>query len=317
LPPFLSLSRFATSPELNSFSALIHSFYTSECTPFPAVHLTLDPSNLSIAAYTASPIGLASSSSSSSGAQLAFAPVEVRMLVQEQDRPGLDLLSSNLSSLSALSLASASEQQQPTPVDADVAIPTPLAQLSALLSTVRAMLDQVLAYVSAVAAGEREGDAKVGRALLETVGSVPAAKEKKTGQAGEKEVAAGAEGVDGFEEEFNQHLADVLMVRSFFSLLEIPSKSILSHTYPLSPPYRSPTSRTSSRPNPNSRDGSVYSSRSTPSLLSSSLLRYDPPSFPYVLDRLSSTALEWRRERKDKNATMSLQPPSRFTRRER
>lgn len=35
------------------------------------------------------------------------------------------------------------------------------------------MLDRVLAYVRAVLAGEREGDAAIGRYLLDTLGTAP------------------------------------------------------------------------------------------------------------------------------------------------
>ncbi|GAA5920316.1 hypothetical protein JCM6882_006494, partial [Rhodosporidiobolus microsporus] len=215
---------FATSPALNSFSALIHNFYTTESPSGPAVHLTLDPSSLAVAAYTAAPIGLgsASSSPSSGGAQLAFTPVEVRVKVGEQDRAGLDLLTSNINSLSSsLSTSSASSSgalaaPAAPEVDADVPLPSPLTQLTTLLTHVSLMLDQVLEYVRAVAAGEREGDAKVGRALLETVGSVPSAAAAGAKGQGKKAVGGAAaeeagEVVDGFEEEFNQHLADVLM----------------------------------------------------------------------------------------------------------
>lgn len=182
--------RYATSPNLNSFSALIHNFYTSESAPSPAVHLTLDPVSLSFAAYTASPIGVTPRAD-----HLAFLPVESVMRVHEQERSGIDLLTSNLTSLAA----------QPAPAAADLAVHTPLATLYTLLAKVSIMLDSVLEYVRAVAAGEREGDERVGRALLETVGVVP------TSQASAgKGLSAESQ---GFEEDFNAHLADVLMVR--------------------------------------------------------------------------------------------------------
>ena len=69
------------------------------------------------------------------------------------------------------------------------------------------MLDSVLEYVRAVAAGELEGDERVGRALLETVGVVPASGTSK-----------GLGDSKGFEEDFNAHLADVLMVSPVFIL---------------------------------------------------------------------------------------------------
>lgn len=87
------------------------------------------------------------------------------------------------------------------------------------------MLDQVLDYVRQVNEGERIGDDRIGRALLETVGVVPssststtaatvatAAVGKSLQQDGEKKL--------GFEEEFNAHLADVLMVSYLASVLK-------------------------------------------------------------------------------------------------
>lgn len=199
-PPFHP--RYATSPTLNSFSALIHNFYTSESGPSPAVHLTLDPETLSFAAYTASPIGIIPRAD-----HLAFLPVESVMRVHEQERSGIDLLTSNLTSLSAS-----------VPAPSDLLVHTPLATLYTLLAKVSIMLDSVLEYVRAVAAGEREGDERVGRALLETVGVVPTSQVPAgKGQSVEAQ---------GFEEDFNAHLADVLMVRSSpLSFFPSPSTS--------------------------------------------------------------------------------------------
>ena len=154
------------------------------------MHLTLDPTSLSFAAYTASPIGVVPRAD-----HLAFLPVESVMRVHEHERSGIDLLTSSLTSLSA---------QVPSPAS-DLTVHTPLATLYALLANVSVMLDQVLSYVREVASGQREGDERVGRALLETVGVVP------TSQApAGKGLSAEAQ---GFEEDFNAHLADVLMVR--------------------------------------------------------------------------------------------------------
>jgi len=193
------LNRYATSPALNSFTALIHSFYTSESSPFPAIHLTLDPSSLSFTAYTSSPIGTSLRSD-----HLTFVPVESSLQVAEQERPGLDLLTQNLTSLEQSTSA-------PPQIDGDVNVATPLATLHSLVEKVSIMLDQVLEYVRQVAAGEREGDEKVGRALLETVGHVPASVGAKS-QSGTKK--SGDKAKD-FEEEFNAHLADVLMVSQY------------------------------------------------------------------------------------------------------
>lgn len=175
---------------------MIHSFYTSESSPFPAIHLTLDPSSLSFTTYTSSPIGTSLRSD-----HLTFVPVESSLQVAEQERPGLDLLTQNLTSLEQSTSA-------PPQIDGDVNVATPLATLHSLVEKVSTMLDQVLEYVRQVAAGEREGDEKVGRALLETVGHVPASVGAKS-QSGTKKTGDKAK---DFEEEFNAHLADVLMV---------------------------------------------------------------------------------------------------------
>jgi hypothetical protein len=50
---------------------------------------------------------------------------------------------------------------------------TDLELLSRSLKGVQDMLDRVLAYVRAVLAGEREGDAAVGRYLMDTLGAAP------------------------------------------------------------------------------------------------------------------------------------------------
>lgn len=215
-PKLVVLGWFATHPQLNSFSALIHNFYAAESpATTAAVHLALDPQSLEFQTYTAQPLGTDG---------LAFTPVPHSVLVAPHERPSLDLLSSRLSSLSNL----VPPTQEPSQ-GGDLEVPTPLEALYALLRQVTSMLDQVLDYVKQVAQGQRQGDDKVARALLETVGSVPqvappAPVEKEAGEeesraagAGEGESstggAAAADPIVDFEEEFNAHLADVLMVR--------------------------------------------------------------------------------------------------------
>lgn len=266
-PRLVVVGWYATHPNLNSFSALIHQFYQHECLAgahpslHQAVHLALDPESLAWQCYTALPIGLsASASASASDAHLAFAPLDASVLVQPHERPSLDLLTSRLSSLSALVPAEGASDSNSNGTLAGAAdgtaVPTALESLYALLRQVTAMLDQVLEYVRSVASGEVPGDEKVGRALLETVGNVPTRRSAAPAAAGAgagaraEEEEEGAEGAEkkgaaaratgeppaaaaaDFEEEFNAHLADVLMVR----LLPCPkSTGDYSIFFPLTP----------------------------------------------------------------------------------
>ena len=186
---------------------MIHNFYTSESSPSPAVHLTLDPASLEFTTYTAAQIGTLPRPD-----HLAFLPVASSLRVHAQDRPGLDLLASQLESFAA---------RADQAFKSEVAPATPLVSLHALLGRVSTMLDSVLEYVRAVAAGEREGDEKVGRALLETVGVVP------TGVAPAAAGEGKASGAKSFEEDFNEHLNTILMI-SYLSKLVLAETEISS-----------------------------------------------------------------------------------------
>ncbi|SCV72309.1 BQ2448_3846 [Microbotryum intermedium] len=190
---------YATHPTLNSFSALIHNFYGSESSPFPAVHLVLHPETLAFASYVSMPVGTTQRAD-----QVAFVPVSTELRVHAQERPGIELLTSNLTSLQSSAAALSTE----TGTDAStIPLTTPLATLLSLLEKVSVMLDSVLSYVHKVNLGEIKGDEKVGRALLETVGSVPAASTSSISKS-----TSTANAPTSFEDEFNAHLADVLMV---------------------------------------------------------------------------------------------------------
>ena len=67
----------------------------------------------------------------------------------------------------------------------------PLVSLQGMLTEVSKMLDTILNYVKQVNEGAIQGDAKIGRYLLETLASVPMATSSKA----------------QFEEDFNSHLA--------------------------------------------------------------------------------------------------------------
>lgn len=130
------------------------------------------------------------------------------MRVSEGERGGIDLLTSNITALTTSASAALT-------LPSHQSIQSPLTTLYALLTKVNIMLEQVLEYVKAVNSGEVKGDERVGRALLETVGVVPVASATAPPSNG-----ATAGDKRGFEEDFNAHLADVLMVSYLASVLK-------------------------------------------------------------------------------------------------
>ncbi|SGZ09138.1 BQ5605_C030g10845 [Microbotryum silenes-dioicae] len=198
---------YATHPTLNSFSALIHNFYGSESSPFPAVHLVLDPETLAFASYVSTPVGTTQRAD-----QVAFVPVPTELRVHAQERPGIELVTSNLTSLKS-SAATASSDTTIDP-STTIALTTPLATLLTLLEKVSLMLDSVLSYVHKVNLGQIKPNEKVARALLETVGSVPVNAVTSLSKSSSSSSSNGNanNASTSFEDEFNAHLADVLMV---------------------------------------------------------------------------------------------------------
>ncbi len=166
---------YATSPELNTYSALIQDFYSRETAPHQAVHLTMDTSidaskadGLGIKSYISSPLGAAPKPEN-----CVFLPLPTTLLHSTPEHSALSLLASH-----------------------NVASPlTDLDALAVSLNQVQAQLDRVLTYVRAVIAGEKEGDKAVGRFLNDTISVVPAGMDDNK-----------------LETLFNAHLQDVLMV---------------------------------------------------------------------------------------------------------
>lgn len=56
--------RYSTSPNVNSYSALIQDYFANETSPFPAVHITVDTSmtesgeGLGVKGYVSMPLGI-------------------------------------------------------------------------------------------------------------------------------------------------------------------------------------------------------------------------------------------------------------------
>lgn len=92
--------RYATSPELNSWTPLIHDEYTVLCSQAPTslttptsyatsatpVHLTLDVNTLQIKAYASRKLGLAPSEASSPNR--LFVPLKTELKVAKKERAG-------------------------------------------------------------------------------------------------------------------------------------------------------------------------------------------------------------------------------------
>lgn len=187
-------SRYATSSDLNAYSALIQDFYTKECAPHQAIHLTIDTdlaaskdsSNkpLGVRAYVSSPLGL-----SPKAENAVFLALPVTLLTSPTERPALSLLAAqSLTNTDATSAISSSSGQ----------IVPDLASLTQSLVQIQSQLRRVLAYVGDVVSGKVVGDEVVGRHLLDTIARIPIG-------------ASAAEGKD-VNDLWNSCLQDILMV---------------------------------------------------------------------------------------------------------
>jgi translation initiation factor 3 subunit F len=178
------MNRYATSPELNSFSALIQNFYyTGEggTFPHPCVHLTLstDPeSPLSLKTYISKTVGLSSERAVDS---CLFVPISHEInFSSEADRAGLELIASakNTPSRTASLLSDS------------VSLAKTLEQVHGMVVRVQTYIKQLLETGDLEDPNTRE----IGRVLMETLALAPRL------NAGE------------LERMFNSHLQDVLMV---------------------------------------------------------------------------------------------------------
>ena len=176
-----SNNRYATSPELNSFSALIQNFYyTGEggTYPHPCVHLTLstDPgSSLSVKTYISTTVGISPERAVDS---CLFVPISNEInFSSEADRAGLELIASAKDSPS-----------RSAPLLSD------LASLAKTLEQVHGMIVRVQKYIRERKGEDTEETRRVGKELMETLALAPR--------------------LDAAELErmFNSHLQDVLMV---------------------------------------------------------------------------------------------------------
>ncbi|KAI5778233.1 JAB1/Mov34/MPN/PAD-1 ubiquitin protease-domain-containing protein [Geopyxis carbonaria] len=171
---------YATSPELNTFSALIQNFYASNgegTFPHPAVHLTLSTvpgKDIEIRSYISSAVGVNPDRIADS---CLFVPVPYEIRYAESERSGLELI------------AGAKNNE-----DRKAPIMTDIGALEKAVEDVLGMLDRVSNYVDRVIKGDCEASVAIGKFLMSTVTLAP------------KVTAADVERM------FNTHIQDVLMV---------------------------------------------------------------------------------------------------------
>lgn len=127
---------YATSPELNTFSALIQNFYASNgegTFPHPAVHLTMSTvpgADIAIRTYISSAVGVNQDRIADS---CLFVPVPYEIRYNDADRSGLELV------------AGAKNNEERT-----VPVMTDIHALERAIEDVLGMLDRVGHYVSKV-----------------------------------------------------------------------------------------------------------------------------------------------------------------------
>jgi translation initiation factor 3 subunit F len=171
---------YATSSELNTFSALIQNHYSSQgegTFPYPAVHVTVSSQpgkDVEVRTYISSPVGVSPERAADSA---AFIPVPYAINYSEADRAGVD----------AIQNAKDSETRTGTTL-------TDIENLEQSLEDTLGMLDRVAKYVENVIEEEEEPSTALGQFLLNTLALAP-----KVDPA-------------DIERDFNNHIQDVLTV---------------------------------------------------------------------------------------------------------
>lgn len=179
-PKEILVGWYATSSELNTFSALIQNHYSSpnEGTfPYPAVHLTVssDPGkDIEINTYISSPVGTTDERAADSA---AFIPVPHTINYTDSDRAGIDAISG------------AKDLDNRT-----TNILTDIENLEKSIEDTLGMLDRVGRYVEAVIEEETEPSTALGQYLLNTLALAPKVDPSE------------------IEKDFNNHIQDVLTV---------------------------------------------------------------------------------------------------------
>jgi translation initiation factor 3 subunit F len=150
---------YATSSELNTFSALIQNFYGGQgdgTWPHPAVHLTVSTEpgkDIETRAYISAPVGVTAERAADSA---AFIPVPHEIRYGEAEKSGLE------------AIASATESE-----DRTATIFTDIEALERAVEEVLGMIDRVSRYVESVIDEEAPASTALGQFLLNTLALAP------------------------------------------------------------------------------------------------------------------------------------------------
>jgi len=150
---------YATSSELNTFSALIQNFYGQQgdgTWPHPAVHLTVSTApgkDIEAKTYISAPIGVTAERAADS---CLFIPVPHEIKYGESEKSGLELLSG-----------------AKTREDRSMMVHTDIENLETAVEQTLEMLERVSNYVSNVLDEETEPSSALGQFLLNTLSLAP------------------------------------------------------------------------------------------------------------------------------------------------
>lgn len=150
---------YATSSELNTFSALIQNFYSGQgdgTWPHPAVHLTVSTEpgkDVEVRAYISAPVGVTAERAADSA---AFVPVPHEIRYSEAEKSGLE------------AIANARDSENRT-----ASIFTDIEALERAIEEVLGMIDRVSRYVESVIDEEAPASTALGQFLLNALQLAP------------------------------------------------------------------------------------------------------------------------------------------------
>ncbi|KAI9701516.1 MAG: hypothetical protein M1836_001572 [Candelina mexicana] len=171
---------YATSAELNTFSALIQNFYGGQgdgTWPHPAVHLTVSTipgKEIEARTYISAPVGVTAERAADS---CLFIPVPYEIRYGEADKSGLEIISG------------AKDRE-----DRTASAITDIEALERAIEEVLGMLERVSNYVNSVLDEESEPSSVLGQFLLNALALAPKVDPSD------------------IERDFNNHIQDVLVV---------------------------------------------------------------------------------------------------------